>query len=387
MAQNSRNSMKQWPIHKTCVAVILFLVLASCRENNPRNKSARVNGDSDSQVTFEEREFSTYENCSFELTFRDSILFDTPSELPIGYLSMVSQDASNNFVVGGLGQHVLVFDSLGSFLWSAGQFGGGPGEYSSNYVFDTDPNGTLYIVDNVTRRIHQYADSKEYVRSAALPHKSSIRNISAFGENHIFLLNEDYRLRDLQPYSILRFSLAEERFITWGKIDAISILQTFLQGGGVSIDPNRKKIYYGYMGDYLIHSATFDGTHIGVLNSKPKYFVKAEKDLLLEYFDQDPSEFPQSVNGYSIGVSWVIALEVSSTGFIFQQILKKLDEDPVEMYLEVWDADGRKVTSQVETPDELLHVDTNTLYFRIDLEEENDRYGVAKYTSSLICES
>ncbi len=239
----------------------------------------------------------------------------------------------------------------------------------------------------MNKKGHQYAHSKKYVKSAELPHKASIRNMSALSENHIFLLNEDYRLRELQPYEVLRYNILEENFITWGKIDTIAILQTFLNGGGVSADPGRKRVYYGYMGDDRIYSTTIDGTQMSLLNNKPKYFIDSNKDQLLEYFDQDPSEFSQSVNGYSVGVSWVLSLEVSSTGFIYQQILKKLDQDPVEMYLEIWDADGYKVTSQLETPNELLHVGTNTLYFRIDIKDDDDRSGIAKYTSELICKS
>ncbi len=276
---------------------------------------------------------------------------------------------------------------LGSFLWSVGHFGSGPGEYSSNYVIDTDPEGTLYVIDKMVNKIHQYAHSKDYVRSADLPLKSTVRNIAAAGNSLIFMLNEDYRMQEIQPFAMLRFDLTDNSQRIWGKIDEIALLQSFIKGGGVSIDPVRRLVYYGYMGDHRIYKTSFDGIPIDTFDIRPDYFIDSDRNQLLGYLDtQDPSDFSQSVNGYAVDVSWVTALTTSPSGIVYHQILRKLDQDPVEWYLEVWNQSGQKVGSQIDTPEELLYADDESLYFRIGIEDPEERYGVARYAPIYSCD-
>ena len=47
--------------------------------------------------------------------------------------------------------------------------------------------------------------------------------------------------------------------------------------------------------------------------------------------------------------------------------------------------DGYKVANEVATTDELLYADEDKLYFRLDIEEEQDKYGVVTYDYAVVC--
>ena len=372
------------------VGIICLLLLSGCRTNISQDATGNGTNSQYADATGDTVDTTWQADCSVGLAFTDSIRFDTPPELPIGYLTMVRKDAVGNFVVGGLGQHVLVFDSLGSYLWSAGRFGGGPGEYSSNYVMDVDARGSLYVIDVLKQRIHEFANSKEHVRTSSLPQLSSMRNVAAGGPDEIVIINKDYSLRQEHPYAALRYSMTEGVIGTWGQMADIVLLQSYLDGGGVAIDVVRNAVYYGYMGDHRVFKTTLDGTTVRVFDEKPAYFIEADADRLVEFVDTvDRSELARTINSYAVRVSWVTALVTTSQGLVYQQVVKRLarGDDPLEMYLEVWSAEGVKLASEVATPHELLYGDNTGVYFMIDIEEATEKYGVAKYAVNITCPS
>ena len=134
---------------KLSLSILLF-TLSYESAQDPHTVSDDVS-ESDSVVVHFGTSIDKYAGCSFETVFRDSIHFNTPPALPIGYLKAIERDVLGNFVVGSLGQHIMIFDPNGSFLWSVGRFGMGPGEYSNNYIFGNNiPNYTCSFHSHTT---------------------------------------------------------------------------------------------------------------------------------------------------------------------------------------------------------------------------------------------
>ncbi len=81
--------MRYITCHINVAALVCLLLLPGCRKNVSHDEAVgRLNG-SDSVDVNDQARTAWSVGCSFGLLFSDSVRFNTPPELPIGYLAMV----------------------------------------------------------------------------------------------------------------------------------------------------------------------------------------------------------------------------------------------------------------------------------------------------------
>lgn len=361
------------------VPLLLGLLACGSRDKTPRD---------DLVVEYSSDKPDKYANCSLWLSEGDSLRFNTPEHLVLGYPKWLRKGSSGTIFIGSTGQPAMAFSPTGDFLWSVGDLGHGPGEYASNYIFDVDPDDVLYVYDMMYMRIHVFRDGKEYLRSGDVSSWGGDSYFVAAGNDQFFVLNDEYELPDQHLYAVAKSTLNGDILETWGKIPDIARLQATLIGGGIALDIARGLVYHGYMAAPRIYKSTLEGQIIGVLDNEPDYFIHpdlGELDRRLE--SVNASQLTRTVNAYAMTVSWVRSFHVTNEGVVFQQILEKLNRgsDPLGLYLEVWDAEGYRMASQVPTSDELMYADNRSLYYRLEIEDDKENYGMIVQEYEMKC--
>ncbi len=364
--------------------VLILLVDFGCnKKNHEEVHSAVISG---VNIVHSNSMPDKHDECNIVYSLSDSVFFNAPSAFSIGYPTGLRRDARGNYLVGGLGCPVLVFDSTGNFMHPIGAFGVGPGEYSSNYKFDLGREDSIYVIDVINRNILMFDQSGQFNQSNSFP-KTQVRKFDAGEDGYIYILNDNAFGGEDESYAVARFTQTGRLDRVWGRLPGFALLQAHLEGGGIAVDVNRNAVFFGYMGSPLIYKTTLDGRPLAIFDIQPDYFIHPDDDVLRELATRPISERPRAINRYASSVSWVTALFATKNGFVFQQILEKLSRgnEPLGLYLEVWDADGYKLASKLKTPDALLFADQRYLYFLNDIDTPDERFGVYLYTYANTC--
>lgn len=308
---------------------------------------------------------------SFSLVLADSIELHMPDGMaPLGNVTKLVRHNNGHYLVQSIGQQVVVFDSLGTYLWRVGEMGQGPGEYSTNYSFAVDTTGVVYIFDRQTRRLLLF-DSLRVSRSEYPFTERSVKRFVASPGGLVYYFNDD--IRAINPHtdainhvpSIKMVAANGSSRADYGRHFDVVFLQAYHDGGGVSIDSKGECVYYCYLSDHRIYRVNVKDRSMAVFDDKPSYFLAPDTDEVRRLFGESPSVRPRLLNQYSFDVSWVMGLEITKRGLIFQQIYRRArpeSDGQARGFLEVWNNSGDKVAGAIPFSQQMLFADDDYVY-------------------------
>lgn len=81
------------------------------------------------------------------------------------------------YVVDGVNHSIKVFDDSGSFLFSFGEEGAGPGQFYYPLGMGIDGAGLLYVADSGNHRLQVFSDRGDFIREIRLPSDDGVKSV------------------------------------------------------------------------------------------------------------------------------------------------------------------------------------------------------------------